>query len=83
LKPERDADAIVAGAGAAGLMAALAAAHAGADVLLLDRDLGGPSNLLVSGGLFPAAGSRYQRDAGIEDSPARFAADVRAKGGER
>ena len=78
---DRDADAIVAGAGAAGLAAALAAAHAGADVLLLDRDLGGPSNLLVSGGLFPCAGSRYQHAAGIEDSPALFAADIRAKGG--
>jgi fumarate reductase flavoprotein subunit len=78
---DRDADAIVAGAGAAGLAAALAAAHAGADVLLLDRDLAGPSNLQVSGGLFPCAGSRYQREAGIEDSPALFAADIRAKGG--
>ena len=62
-------------------MAALAAAHAGANVLLLERDLGGPSNLLVSGGLFPSAGSRYQRAAGIDDNPARFAADIRAKGG--
>jgi len=82
VSPDSDADAVVAGAGAAGLMAALVAAHAGGRVLLLDRDLHGPSNLLVSGGLFPAAGSRYQRDAGIEDSPARFAADVRDKGGE-
>ncbi|MET0680229.1 MAG: FAD-binding protein [Burkholderiales bacterium] len=81
MKQARDADAIVVGAGAAGLMAALAAAHAGANVLLLERDLGGPSNLLVSGGLFPSAGSRYQRAAGIDDNPARFAADIRAKGG--
>jgi fumarate reductase flavoprotein subunit len=79
--PERDADVLVAGAGAAGLMGALAAAHAGASVLVLERDLGGPSNLLVSGGLFPSAGSRYQQAAGIEDSPALFATDIRAKGG--
>jgi fumarate reductase flavoprotein subunit len=74
-------NAIVAGAGAAGLMGALVAAHHGANVLLLDRDLTGESNFLVSGGLFPAAGSRYQRAAGIADSPALLAADVRAKGG--
>ena len=81
MPPERDADVIVAGAGAAGLMGALAAAHAGASVLVLERDLDGPSNLLVSGGLFPSAGSRYQQAAGIEDSPALFATDIRAKGG--
>jgi fumarate reductase flavoprotein subunit len=78
----RDADAIVMGAGAAGLMAALAAAHAGAEVLLLEKDLSGPSNLLVSGGLFAGAGTRWQRAAGVDDSPAAFARDIRAKGGD-
>ena len=63
------------------MIGALAAADAGAQVLLLERDLGGSSNLLVSGGLFPAAGSRFQRAAGVEDSAARWAADIRAKAG--
>src|SRR5262245_60746567 len=76
-----DADAIVIGAGAAGMMGALAAAHSGASVLLLEKDLAGPSNLLVSGGLFPGAGTRWQKEAGLEDSPAAFAQDIRAKGG--
>lgn len=71
---------VVAGAGAAGLMGALAAAHHGAHVVLLERDLAGPSNLLVSGGLFPAAGTRYQRSAGIDDRPALFAGDIRTMG---
>ncbi len=71
---------IVAGAGAAGMMAALVAAHRGARVVLLDRDLAGPSNLRVSGGLFPAAGTRYQRSAGIDDRPALFASDIRTMG---
>jgi fumarate reductase flavoprotein subunit len=77
----RDADAIVIGAGAAGMMGALAAANAGAEVLLLEKDLAGPSNLLVSGGLFPGAGTRWQRAAGVEDSGAAFARDIRAKAG--
>jgi fumarate reductase flavoprotein subunit len=77
-----DADAIVIGAGAAGMMGALAAAHRGAQVLLLEKDLAGPSNLLVSGGLFPGAGTRWQRAAGLEDGPAAFARDIRAKGGD-
>lgn len=71
---------VIAGAGAAGMMSALAAAHHGARVVLLERDLAGASNLLVSGGLFPAAGTRYQRDAGIDDRPAVFAGDIRAMG---
>jgi fumarate reductase flavoprotein subunit len=76
-----DADAIVVGAGAAGMMGALAAAQRGAQVLLLEKDLAGPSNLLVSGGLFPGAGTRWQRAVGIDDSGPAFARDIRAKGG--
>lgn len=75
----RDFDVLVAGAGAAGLLAALAAAHRGARVVLLERDAAEPSNLAISGGLFAAAGTRWQREAGVEDGPSRFAADVRAK----
>jgi fumarate reductase flavoprotein subunit len=81
VRPQTDADLIVVGAGAAGLFSALVAAQRGAGVLLLERDLDGPSNLLVSGGLFPDAGSRLQAAAGITDSAARFAADVTAKAG--
>lgn len=76
-----DAHAIVVGAGAGGLMGALAAAHGGADVLLLEKDLAGESNLLVSGGLFPGAGTRFQQQAAIEDSASLFAGDVRMKAG--
>jgi fumarate reductase flavoprotein subunit len=76
---DRTADIVIVGAGAAGLFSALVAARRGASVILLERDLNGPSNLLVSGGLFPGAGSRFQREAGVEDSPELFAADVTAK----
>jgi len=81
-RTQEPAGLVVAGAGAAGLMGALSAAHHGADVTLLERDLAGPSNLAVSGGLFPVAGSRWQRTVGIVDSPERFADDIRAKAGD-
>lgn len=64
------------------MMGALVAAHRGAEVLLCERELEGPSNLRVSGGLFPGAGTRWQREAGIRDDPAAFARDIRAKGGD-
>ena len=63
------------------MVGAIAAAHGGARVVLADADFAGPSNLLVSGGLFPVAGSRFQQAAGIADDPDAFAADVRAKAG--
>jgi len=69
---------LVAGAGAAGMMAALAAAAKGARVRLVERDLAEPSTLALSGGLFAAAGTRWQRAAGVEDSPALFAQDLQA-----
>jgi fumarate reductase flavoprotein subunit len=79
--PHIQADLLVAGAGAAGMFAALVAAHRGTSVIVLERDLGGPSNLLVSGGLFPGAGTRLQAQASIADSAELFAADARNKAG--
>jgi fumarate reductase flavoprotein subunit len=72
-------DVVVAGAGAAGLVAALAAAERGRRVLLLERDAAAPSTLALSGGLIAAAGTRWQTEA---DSPEIFASDIRAKTGD-
>ena len=67
---------VVIGAGACGLTAALAARDAGAEVLVLERDASPSGSTALSSGFVPAAGTRYQRAAGIEDSPELFAADV-------
>jgi fumarate reductase flavoprotein subunit len=72
-------DGVVIGAGASGLMAALRAAAGGARVALLDCARGDQSNLVVSGGLFAAAGTRFQAATGVADSPALWAEDIRRK----
>ncbi|HYF53885.1 MAG TPA: FAD-dependent oxidoreductase [Salinarimonas sp.] len=69
----------IVGAGAAGLVAALAAREAGAEVLVLERDALPRGSTALSAGLVPAAGTRWQREAGIADDPRRFAADILAK----
>ncbi|ACA16406.1 fumarate reductase/succinate dehydrogenase flavoprotein domain protein [Methylobacterium sp. 4-46] len=71
----------VIGAGAAGLVAALAAREAGAEVLVLERDPVPRGSTALSAGLIPAPFTRWQRAAGIADSPEDFAADIMAKAG--
>jgi len=67
------------GAGAAGLVAALAAREAGQEVLVLERDPVPSGSTALSAGLIPAAGTRFQAALGIDDDPARFAADIQRK----
>lgn len=74
-------DMVVAGAGAAGLVAALAGAQSGLSVLLADAN---PAfregcTTVQSTSMIPAAGSRWQHKAGIDDSAERFRADVDRK----
>lgn len=76
---EAEADVLIVGAGAAGLVAALAASEAGAEVVIVERDAVPSGSTALSAGLIPAAGTRFQREAGIEDSPGLFAADIMAK----
>ncbi|MHC5656288.1 FAD-dependent oxidoreductase [Stappia sp. ICDLI1TA098] len=70
---------VIVGAGAAGLVAALAAHEAGADVLVLERDPLPRGSTALSAGLIPAPGTRFQKAAGIQDSPELFARDIMAK----
>lgn len=69
----------VVGAGACGLTAALMLRDHGVDVVLLERDALPQGSTALSSGFIPAAGTAVQHAAGVDDSPARFAADIQAK----
>ncbi|SCX14188.1 FAD-dependent oxidoreductase [Agrobacterium rosae] len=70
---------VVVGAGACGLVAALAAHDAGQEVMVLERDENPTGSTSLSAGLIPAPCTRLQKEAGIEDSPELFAQDLVAK----
>ena len=70
---------MVVGAGACGLTAALAARGAGAEVLVLERDRNPSGSTSLSSGFVPAAGTRFQRSAGVVDSPEKMFLEVQKK----
>jgi fumarate reductase flavoprotein subunit len=70
---------VIIGAGAAGLCAALAAHEAGVEAFVLERDSVPRGSTALSAGLIPAAGTRFQKSLGLDDSPALFAADLKRK----
>jgi fumarate reductase flavoprotein subunit len=74
-------DVLVAGAGAAGLSAALSAAETGLDVVVIEanRSFRSSSNTAMSTSMIPAGGSRWQAEASIDDSPSQFYDDIMAK----
>jgi 3-oxo-5alpha-steroid 4-dehydrogenase len=61
-------DVIVVGFGGAGACAAIAAADAGASVLVLDRFYGGGSTVHSGGVVYAGGGTKVQVQAGVEDS---------------
>ena len=75
-------DLVVAGAGG-GLVAALRGAQLGLDVLVLERQehFAAGNNTAMSTAMVPGAGSRWQREQDVDDSPERFLDDIRAKTG--
>lgn len=74
-----DTETLIVGAGACGMVAALAAAEAGHDVLVIEADPVPSGSTALSAGLIPAAGTSFQKAAGIEDDPALFIRDIQAK----
>ena len=73
-------DLVVAGAGG-GLAGALRAAELGLRVVVVEasQHYAHGNNTSMSTAMVPGAGSRWQKEAGIDDSPEIFLADVMAK----
>ncbi len=71
-----ETDVVVVGSGGCGLTAAMAAAMGGVDVMVFEKQPRPWSNTARSGGMIPAAGTRFQRAAGILETPEDFAADI-------
>jgi len=78
-------DVLVAGAGAAGLAAALSASQRGLEVVVVEANASfrTSSNTAMSTSMVPAGGSRWQEAQGIDDSPLQFYGDIMAKTGGR
>ncbi|WP_324288334.1 FAD-dependent oxidoreductase [Hoeflea alexandrii] len=77
---DAEADVVVIGAGACGLVAALRAKAAGAEVIVLERDASPSGSTSMSSGFVPAPATRFQRSIGTEDdTPERFEADIMSK----
>ncbi len=70
---------LVIGAGACGMIAALSATDQGAEVLVIEADAVPSGSTALSAGLIPAAGTRFQAEAGIMDDAATFGADIQRK----
>ena len=74
-----EVETLIIGAGACGLVAALAAHEAGQDVLLIEADAVPSGSTALSAGLIPAPGTRFQNDAHIQDNADLFAQDIQTK----
>lgn len=84
MRADAEVDVAIIGAGACGLVAALRAVEAGADVLVLERDAKPTGSTSMSSGFIPAPATRFQRAIGVEDdTPERLAADIQAKAKNR
>ena len=80
---ELDVDVAIAGGGAAGIMAALRASEdPELIVAVYEKSTREGSNAAISSGSLAAGGTRFQRAAGIDDSPSRHAADILAASGD-
>lgn len=77
-----DIDVLVIGAGACGLCAAIAAHDAGGSVAIVEKMDRPGGNSALSTGSVPAAGSRFQREAGIDDDAETYCRDLMALAGE-
>jgi fumarate reductase flavoprotein subunit len=71
-----ETDVAVVGGGACGMIASLAAEERGMEVMLLEKEKKVGGNTSLSQGMIPAAGTRFQKAAGIDDTPELMAEDI-------
>jgi fumarate reductase flavoprotein subunit len=74
-------DVLVIGGGGCGLIASLAAAQKGVQVFLVEKEKTAGGNTSLSQAMVPAAGTRFQKEAGIEDSVELMTQDILHKNG--
>lgn len=74
-----EVDVVVVGGGGCGLTAALAAAEKGLEVAVLEKTEFVLGNTAASAGMIPAAGTRFQAELGIADSPEQMAQEILEK----
>jgi fumarate reductase flavoprotein subunit len=67
---------VIVGGGACGLVAGLAAMSRGIEAVILERDDTPRGSTFMSSGFVPAAGTRFQKAAGVEDSPEQMVEDI-------
>jgi fumarate reductase flavoprotein subunit len=70
---------LIAGGGACGAIAALAARDQGSEVLVIEQDLVPRGTTSMSQGLICAAGTQAQKRAGVDDDPQVFFLDILTK----
>lgn len=73
------ADVVVVGLGGAGVVAALEAREAGADVLAVDRFGGGGATAVSGGVVYAGGGTAVQAEAGVDDTVDAMEAYLRAE----
>ena len=76
-----DIEVLVVGGGACGMAAAIAAHDGGANVAIIEKMDRPGGNSSLSTGSVPAAGSKYQKAAGIDDKPEAMVEDLMAISG--
>ena len=80
---DTEVDVVIAGGGACGMMTALrAAANPDRVIAVFEKSTREGCNAAISSGSLAAAGTRFQRGAGIDDSPQRHADELLAESGD-
>ena len=75
-KWDEEADVVIIGSGFAGLAAAIEAKIAGSSVIVMEKMRVAGGNSIINGGVVAAAGSPFQAEKGIKDSPELLLKDM-------